>query len=114
MSVPTLEGKGICSGLKCTQCPESSNLDCLGGLCKGYKSYRESGVLEENCNSYLWPLDGGVAEGMAALVSPSLPPPPNSVGRFDKRVATGAWVVAALLPGGSRLSLQSPLNSWSH
>ena len=48
MSPPTLESKGLCSGLTCAQCPECSDPDCLYGLCKRSKFYRKSGVPEEH------------------------------------------------------------------
>lgn len=67
MSPPTLEGKGICHVLS------PVIWIAFVGFAKGAKPTR---ALDENGSSYSWPLDGGVAERMAALFLCPCPPPP--------------------------------------
>lgn len=108
MSPSALEGKRICSGLRYIQCPVSSNLDCVCGFCEVFKSYLERGVLEESRSSHSWPLDGGVAEGMTAQFSPSLPPSPQlsswiSEEGGDRHLGSGSSLALWLGRGGLTL-----------
>lgn len=56
-----------------------------------------------SCSSQFLPLDGDVAEGMAALQFHHGTLPPKPVCGSLKRVGIGAWVVEALLQGRWRV-----------
>lgn len=120
LSPLTLEGKGICSGVNRTRCPEFSNLNCVLWVLQRVQDLRRTLCSGGDVQSRSVPLDGGVAEEMAELQSHwgSSPYHPLASPGFLKRVGLGPGSGGLLLGRGGgwgrELTLQLLLDSSSH